>query len=305
MIRIAQIEIRVPLAAYAWSRRVRPNGTDLAPVGHELEFPVIIHEQRTRVNWIDHETSGGSVMPLGLRFEPIQTLVAEDLEGRLIAVKLNDLMLGGFKDRLAFPHGKSASNDRVIAWLGSERRRSEGEETYQKPSRRLLAHLSSIVLRLAITSNSGYLYPYIHMLSQTVEYSLRAIVWLASHADEPQTTQQISEATMVPAGYLAKVMQSLGRGGLVAAQRGKRGGFLLTRPAAELSVLEVVNLVDPVKRIRHCPLGIAGHGSYLCPLHKRLDAAMAMVEHAFQESSIADLLAEPSTSKPLCRIAEA
>jgi Rrf2 family transcriptional regulator, nitric oxide-sensitive transcriptional repressor len=142
------------------------------------------------------------------------------------------------------------------------------------------------------------------MLSQTVEYSLRAIVWLASHANDPQTTQQIATATLVPAGYLSKVMQSLGRGGLVTAQRGKRGGFLLVRPAAEVSVLEVINTVEPIQRIRECPLGIAAHGSHLCPLHRRLDAAMAMIEKTFRETSIAEVLAEPSTSKPLCRIAE-
>jgi Rrf2 family protein len=143
------------------------------------------------------------------------------------------------------------------------------------------------------------------MLSQTVEYSLRAIVWLAGHPEEPQTTQQIAEATLVPAGYLAKVMQCLVKGGLVGAQRGKGGGFLLTRSAAEMSVLEIVNVVEPIQRIRKCPLGIAAHGSFLCPLHKRLDAAMEMVEQAFRESSIGDLLAEPSQSRPLCRIAVA
>jgi Rrf2 family protein len=142
------------------------------------------------------------------------------------------------------------------------------------------------------------------MLSQTVEYSLRAIVWLAAHADDPQTTQQIAAATLVPAGYLAKVMQSLGRGGLVTAQRGKHGGFLLARPAEAVSVLEVINTVEPIQRIRECPLGIAAHGRHLCPLHKRLDAAMAMIEEAFRATSIAEVLAEPSKSKPLCRIAE-
>src|SRR5260370_27456238 len=117
----------------------------------------------------------------------------------------------------------------------------------------------------------------IQMLSQTVEYSLRAIVWLASHPDDPQTNQQIANATLVPAGYLSKVMQSLGRGGLVTAQRGKRGGFLLARPAGELSVLEVINTVEPIQRIRECPLGMAAHGARLCRLHKRLDPPLSMI----------------------------
>jgi Rrf2 family protein len=140
------------------------------------------------------------------------------------------------------------------------------------------------------------------MLSQTVEYALRAVVWLAAHPQQPQTNQEIAAGTLVPSGYLAKVMQALGRGRLVTAQRGKRGGFLLARPAESISVLEVVNSVDPVRRIESCPLGIASHGKRLCPLHKRLDAAIATVEDAFRSASIAEVLAEPSKSRPLCAI---
>ena len=142
------------------------------------------------------------------------------------------------------------------------------------------------------------------MFSQTVEYALRAAVWLAAHQDQPQTNLQIAAATQVPVGYLAKVMQALGRAGLANAQRGKGGGFLLARPASQVSVLEVVNSVEPFQRIKHCPLGIEAHGTRLCPLHKRLDAAMASVELAFGGTSLADILAEPSASKPLCHIQE-
>jgi Rrf2 family nitric oxide-sensitive transcriptional repressor len=143
------------------------------------------------------------------------------------------------------------------------------------------------------------------MFSQTVEYALRAVVWLAAHEAEAQTNQQIAEATKVPAGYLAKVMQALGRGGLVSAQRGKRGGFALAKPSGEMTVLEVINSVEPVQRIRECPLGIQSHGSRLCPLHAKLDGAMASIEKAFGETTIFDIVAEPSQSKPLCHIAGA
>src|SRR5207247_8972548 len=74
------------------------------------------------------------------------------------------------------------------------------------------------------------------------------------------------------------------------------------KPAGALSVLEVINTVEPLHRFGECPLGIAAHGARLCPLHKRLDAAMAMIENVFRETCIADILAEPSKSKPLCRI---
>ena len=138
------------------------------------------------------------------------------------------------------------------------------------------------------------------MTSQTSEYALRAVVWLASRPEKALNTGQISTVTKVPAGYLSKVLQALARGGLVISTSGRGGGFLLARAATDISVLDVINAVDGVQRIRQCPLGIRSHGSVLCPLHKRLDDAMAMVEKAFANSTIAELIAEPSASTPLC-----
>src|SRR5580692_5034819 len=134
------------------------------------------------------------------------------------------------------------------------------------------------------------------MISQTAEYALRAIVYLADENKTPQTTQQIAEVTRVPAGYLAKVMQGLSRAGLVHAQRGLHGGFSLAVSADKLTVLDVVQAVDPLRRIKHCPLGLEGHQA-LCPLHRRLDNAVAMVEKALGDTTIAALLAEPKRGK--------
>ena len=141
------------------------------------------------------------------------------------------------------------------------------------------------------------------MISQTVEYALRAVVYLADQGEAPRTTQQIAAATRVPAAYLSKVLQGLSRGKLVHSQRGLHGGFTLARPTDELTVLDVIEAVDPIRRIRSCPLGIKGHIN-LCPLHRRLDQAMALVENALKKSTIAELLVEPERSRgipiPLC-----
>ena len=138
------------------------------------------------------------------------------------------------------------------------------------------------------------------MFSQTVEYALRAVVYLADQAPEPRTTEQIAVATRVPRAYLSKVLQSLSRGGIVHSQRGLGGGMTLVGPAVELTILEVVNAVEPLQRIRSCPLGLSAHGVRLCPLHRRLDDAMAQVEEAFAHTTLAEILAEPSRSVPLC-----
>ncbi len=138
------------------------------------------------------------------------------------------------------------------------------------------------------------------MLSQTAEYALRAVVWLAAQQGQPQTTTQIAKATQVPAGYLAKVLQTLGRAGLVHAQRGLGGGFKLARDPAELTALAVVDAVDPIQRITACPLGIESHGGRLCPLHRRLDNVIEGTIQALGESTIAEIVAEPDQRTPFC-----
>lgn len=137
------------------------------------------------------------------------------------------------------------------------------------------------------------------MFSQTVEYALRAIVYLAGHEDA-RTTQQIAAVTKVPPAYLAKVLQNLSRHHLVKSQRGMHGGFALGKTPAELTIWEVVQAVEPIHRIRECPLELESHKTKLCPLHKKLDDALAQIEQAFTSTTIAEILAEPTTSKPLC-----
>ncbi|HWB85332.1 MAG TPA: Rrf2 family transcriptional regulator [Bryobacteraceae bacterium] len=142
------------------------------------------------------------------------------------------------------------------------------------------------------------------MFSQTAEYALRAVVWLADHPDTSLTREQLAGPTRVPADYLAKVMHSLARAGVVQAQRGRKGGFTLTKPADQLTILDVINAVDPVRRIRTCPLALKGHTHRLCPLHKRLDDALVTMEQAFSQTRISDLSEHNSPVRALCEFAE-
>jgi len=128
------------------------------------------------------------------------------------------------------------------------------------------------------------------MLSQTVEYALRAMVLLASSTpDEALGSDAIAERTQAPKGYLSKILRDLVVAGLISSQRGPRGGFMLARPAARISMLDVVNAVDPIDRIARCPLGNPAH-TKLCPLHRRLDDAIASVEREFARTSLAEVI---------------
>ena len=138
------------------------------------------------------------------------------------------------------------------------------------------------------------------MITQTSEYALRAVVHLAEAGGGPATTQEISEATRVPLGYLHKILRMLARAGLLRAQRGVGGGFSLTRAASSISVLDVLGATDgaPV-RIERCPLGIEGHTT-LCPMHRMLDEAVAHLESVFARTTIAQLAAAGRGDGGLC-----
>ncbi len=139
------------------------------------------------------------------------------------------------------------------------------------------------------------------MISQTAEYGLRAVVALAKES-KPLVTKQLAEITQVPRGYLYKVLQQLSRSGIVRSQRGLYGGYRLVASPEKVTLLEVVNAVDPPRRIHECPLDLEEHQEMLCPLHKRIDDALASVEKAFAKTTIAELLKDRRRPTPLCGV---
>ena len=139
------------------------------------------------------------------------------------------------------------------------------------------------------------------MLSKTAEYALRAVACLAGDAGQAESAELLCQQTKVPRRYLHKVLQDLVRAELVHSRSGPGGGYTLARAADEITILDVVNAVAPLERIRHCPLGLPSHTS-LCPLHQELDKAYAATEEAFSRVTIEQILRSESKVIPLCDI---
>ncbi|OYP33889.1 Rrf2 family transcriptional regulator [Rhodopirellula sp. MGV] len=137
------------------------------------------------------------------------------------------------------------------------------------------------------------------MLSKTAEYALRSVVCLANRRGEAASADKLAAETKVPRRYLTRVLQDLAAGGLVGSRPGPGGGYVLSKPIAEVTILDVVNLVDPIERIRQCPLGLKTHHT-LCPLHAELDRAYAQAEQAFGNVTLEDLLNSTTSVIPLC-----
>ena len=92
------------------------------------------------------------------------------------------------------------------------------------------------------------------------------------------------------------------RGGGGRGQPGPGGGYALAQRPSAITILDVVNAVASVERIRHCPLGLPSHTT-LCPLHKELDQAYAAIEKSLSRVTIAQLLRSTRDVVPLCEVA--
>lgn len=115
----------------------------------------------------------------------------------------------------------------------------------------------------------------------------------------PLGNERIASETKVPPSYLAKVLQQLVEARILSSRRGAGGGFQLIRDIETLTVLEVINAVDPMRRITDCPLGLKTHRKIRCPMHARLDESLALVEQTLGRSTIRDVLREKGRPQPL------
>lgn len=138
------------------------------------------------------------------------------------------------------------------------------------------------------------------MLSQTIEYALRAMTYLAAlDRGAAVNSETIAQQTRVPKGYLSKVLRDLVLAELVLSRRGPHGGFSLARDPRDISMLDVVNAVDPIPRITKCPLGNPAHVK-LCPLHRRIDDAVGTIEREFARTSLAEVIETNTRSGGQC-----
>ena len=83
------------------------------------------------------------------------------------------------------------------------------------------------------------------MFSTKTEYGVRVIVELARRdSEEPVPLAEIAEREGLPLAYLEHLAAKLRRAGLIESRRGARGGYLLARPAAEITMAEVVEALE-------------------------------------------------------------
>jgi len=96
-------------------------------------------------------------------------------------------------------------------------------------------------------------------ITRASDYAVRVMVHLASapHGHK-YPLNELATVTGVQESFLSKILQRLVHQGMLVSQRGSGGGFLLNRPPAEVSLLDVVEAIEGPTQLNHC-VGEAGH----------------------------------------------
>lgn len=130
------------------------------------------------------------------------------------------------------------------------------------------------------------------ILSQTAEYALRTVAFVAARGGAPVRIDEIAPALGIPRNYLSKTLHRLAHGGVLHSARGKGGGFRMARPPAGVRLIEVIALFDQVGPERRCLLGReACSDRNPCEAHATWKDVAGGVTAYFNQTTIADLMA--------------
>ena len=129
------------------------------------------------------------------------------------------------------------------------------------------------------------------ILSRSADYGLRAMVYLASReGPDYARLHDVTDAMRTPPFLLAHILQRLVKGGLVASMKGHHGGFRLQRTPREITVGQIVELIDGPVRVFDCSAnvdcGLAGDCSLL-ELFGRVETAVQQTLHATSLEEVA------------------
>lgn len=138
------------------------------------------------------------------------------------------------------------------------------------------------------------------MLSQTAEYAMRSLIYLARNEERRVRVDEIAEVLQVPRNYLSKILYALSKAGVLDSLRGPRGGFQLAGPAGELSLLRIIELFDELEVGRTCLLGHPECSDRNpCAVHTRWKGLSEQVARFFRETTLEEVANDPKVRLPL------
>ena len=134
------------------------------------------------------------------------------------------------------------------------------------------------------------------MLSNTCKYGIRAVIYLALNDGENKKIgiKEISKELDIPTPFLGKILQSLAKSKMLTSIKGPNGGFGLAKPASEISLLNIIEIIDGLDLFNDCLIGLrtcsaSAHNDVQCPIHKKYAPISKQIFELFSTETIENL----------------
>ncbi len=141
------------------------------------------------------------------------------------------------------------------------------------------------------------------MLSNTSKYAVRAVIYLALHAGEEKKIgiKKISEDLKIPSPFLGKILQSLAKHKLLSSTKGPSGGFGLGRPAGEITLFHIVDIIDGRDLFENCLITMnkCTEEDQHCPMHDKYVEIRKELKLLFESQTIDELAENAKKDKKI------
>lgn len=135
------------------------------------------------------------------------------------------------------------------------------------------------------------------MLSNTCKYGIRAVIYLAWKAgeDERMGIKTISNDLGIPTPFLGKILQTLVRHKILKSSKGPHGGFSLAKPAGEISMLDIIYIIDGSDFFDMCLIDVKScveiqEKNLPCALHETFKPVRKEIYRLFRDITIENLV---------------
>jgi FeS assembly SUF system regulator len=129
-------------------------------------------------------------------------------------------------------------------------------------------------------------------LSKTTDYGIVLLARLAQDSGaEPRNARELAQCLDLPVPMVSKVLKALAREGLLVSQRGSKGGYRLAQEPEELTVSEMIRVLEGPVALTDCAIGpsLCEHET-MCAVREPWQLISRVVEKALADVTLADLV---------------
>ncbi len=133
------------------------------------------------------------------------------------------------------------------------------------------------------------------MLSNTCKYAVRAVIYISVFASDKKKVgiREISSELDIPSPFLGKILQTLSKHKILNSTKGPNGGFILAKPAEEIPLMDIVEIIDGTDIFTTCLIRTSEcSDENPCGLHQNITAVRQQLKNTFLNQTINDLSSE-------------